>query len=130
MLSHVHIGVQDFERCFDFYSAVLPQLGWTLKFVEHDRPWAGWKPADRDRPLLLVGRPFNGETAAPGNGQMVARLPQPRKDADAFHAAAMAAGAKCEGPPGLRSEYHPDYYGAYVRDPDGNKICACCHEPR
>ena len=129
MLSHVYIGVRNFERCFDFYSAVLPGLGWSQKFVEKDRPWAGWKPSDRDRPLLLVGRPYNDEPASAGNGQMVALLARSRKDVDAFHAAAMEAGAACEGSPGLRPEYHPNYYGAYVRDPDGNKICVCCHEP-
>jgi catechol 2,3-dioxygenase-like lactoylglutathione lyase family enzyme len=50
-----------------------------------------------------------------------------RAAVDAFHAAALAAGASDEGAPGLRPHYHPNYYGAYVRDPDGNKLCAVCH---
>lgn len=51
------------------------------------------------------------------------------KTVDAFYAAAMAAGGTDNGPPGLRPQYHPDYYGAFVRDPDGNNIAAVCHRP-
>jgi catechol 2,3-dioxygenase-like lactoylglutathione lyase family enzyme len=129
MLSHVHIGVQDFDSACAFYGSVLPTLGWRLKFVELDRPWAGWQPADQDRPLVLVGAPLDGKPALPGNGQMVAFLAASRGAVDRFYAAALASGATSEGAPGLRPEYHPDYYGAYVRDPEGNKLCACCHSP-
>jgi catechol 2,3-dioxygenase-like lactoylglutathione lyase family enzyme len=129
MLSHVHIGVRDFASAVEFYSALLAELGWRRKFVEPDRPWAGWRPATAERPLILVGRPFNGELAIPGNGQMVALLAPNRAAVDRFHATALARGGTSEGAPGLRPEYHPDYYGAYVRDPEGNKLCACCHDP-
>lgn len=129
MLSHIHIGVRKFDEAIDFYSAVLSGLGWRLKFLEAERPWAGWQPADRDRPLILVGAPFNAEPAAPGNGQMIAFLAPTRKTVDMFYATALAMGGTSEGAPGLRAEYHPNYYGAYVRDPDGNKLCACCHDP-
>jgi catechol 2,3-dioxygenase-like lactoylglutathione lyase family enzyme len=129
MLSHVHIGVRDFDRALAFYSAALAALGWRLKFVEPGRPWAGYQPATHDRPLVLIGEPYNGEPASPGNGQMVALLAPTRHAVDAFHAIALANGAISEGAPGLRPEYHPDYYGAYVRDADGNKLCACCHDP-
>ena len=129
MLSHVYIGVQNFEPAFSFYSAVLADLGWRLRFVEADRPWAGWQFGDRDRPLILVGRPYNEQPASPGNGQMVALLAPSREAVDAFYATALTNGGTSEGPPGLRPEYHRDYYGAYVRDPDGNKLCACCHQP-
>jgi catechol 2,3-dioxygenase-like lactoylglutathione lyase family enzyme len=129
MLSHVHIGVEEFDRAFAFYSALLSGLGWRLKFVERERPWAGWRPIDGDRPLILVGRPYDGEPATPGNGQMVALLAPSRETVDEFHALALTHGAVSEGAPGLRPEYHPHYYGAYVRDPDGNKLCVCCHDP-
>jgi catechol 2,3-dioxygenase-like lactoylglutathione lyase family enzyme len=129
MLSHVYVGVGDFERALAFYTAVLSELGWVSKFIDGDRPWAGWKPPAEDRPLFLIGSPYDGEPAAPGNGQMIALLAPSRAAVDAFHAAALAHGGTCEGPPGLRREYHPDYYGAYVRDPDGNKLCACRHTP-
>jgi catechol 2,3-dioxygenase-like lactoylglutathione lyase family enzyme len=129
MLSHVFVGTSDFARALAFYSAVLPELGWSLKFVDPERPWAGWKPNPEDRPLFLVGAPYNGEAASPGNGAMVALLARSRSAVDAFYAAALAHGGACDGPPGLRPEYHAHYYGAYVRDPDGAKLCACCHSP-
>lgn len=74
-----------------------------------------------------VLRPVDRNAPSPGNG-VTAAFDAPSRDAvDAFHAAAIAAGGTDEGAPGLRLHYHPDYYGAYVRDLDGNKICAVCH---
>lgn len=116
MLSHVYLGVNDFERAFAFYAPLMNVLGLTLRFRDDARPWAGWQSPDAPRPLFLVGMPCDGQAAAPGNGPM-----------------ALAQGGTCEGPPGLRPHYHPDYHpnyhGAYVRDPDGNKLCVCCHTP-
>lgn len=129
MLSHIHVGVRDFPAGLQFYSAVLETLDWRLRFVDQERPWAGWQPAQGERPLFLIGAPFNGEPAAPGNGQMVALLAKDRATVDQVYTAALANGGVCDGPPGLRPHYHPNYYGAYVRDPDGNKICVCCHDP-
>ena len=60
---------------------------------------------------------------------MVALLAPTRTAVDACYAKALAGGGRDEGPPGLRPQYHPNYYGAYFRDPDGNKICVVCHEP-
>jgi catechol 2,3-dioxygenase-like lactoylglutathione lyase family enzyme len=71
--------------------------------------------------------PYNGETATVGNGVHVAFKADNRAAVDAFHAAALAAGGTDEGAPGLRPHYHEHYYGAYVRDPDGNKLQAVCH---
>jgi len=127
LLSHVHIGVTDFERAFAFYSRLMDVLGLPLKFFEPDVPWAGWKPSDAERPLFLIGAPFNGEPATPGNGQMIALMASNRSVVDRCYAAALDAGGVSEGEPGLRPHYHPNYYGAYFRDPDGNKICVCCH---
>lgn len=128
MFSHVHVGVDDFPRALAFYSAILPILGWRLKFVEAERPWAGWQPEGSDRPLFLIGAPYDGRPASPGNGQMVAFLAASRATVDRFYAAALAEGAIGEGAPGLRPEYHALYYGAYLRDPDGNKLCICNHD--
>ncbi len=58
---------------------------------------------------------------------MIALLAQSRPVVDLCHALAIEHGGVCEGDPGLRPEYHPSYYGAYFRDPDGNKLCVCCH---
>ncbi|MFM0019688.1 VOC family protein [Paraburkholderia azotifigens] len=128
MLSHVFIGVNDFERAFAFYSAVLAELGLALKFREDDRPWAGWMKPGVARPLFLVGKPFDGEAAVAGNGHMVALLAADRLMVDRVHATALAHGAACEGLPGLRPEYHANYYGGYFRDLDCNKLCVCCHD--
>ena len=129
MLSHVHIGVTDFPRAFAFYSALMGELRHSLKFVEPDVPWAGWMQPGRARPLVLIGRAFDGAAASPGNGQMVALLAPDRAAVDRCHAVALAWGGADEGAPGIRPQYHRDYYGGYFRDPDGNKLCVCCHDP-
>jgi catechol 2,3-dioxygenase-like lactoylglutathione lyase family enzyme len=64
-----------------------------------------------------------------GNGGMTAFLALTREIVDRCYAVALGMGGRSEGMPGLRSHYHPNYYGAYFRDPDGNKICVCCHVP-
>ena len=129
MLSHVHVGITDYQRAFSFYAAVMDTLGLSLKFAEAENQWAAWKPADAERPLFIIGRPYNGGAATPGNGQMIALLAPSRQAVEKCHEAALANGGRSEGPPGLRPHYHPDYYGAYFRDPDGNKLCVCCHAP-
>lgn len=129
MISHVFIGVNDFERALAFYSAVLPELGLAQKFCDRERPWAGWMRPGQPRPLLLIGAPVDGAPATSGNGQMVALLAPTREAVRRAYHAAIGHGARCEGAPGLRPEYHPDYFGAYLRDADGNKLCVCCHEP-
>jgi catechol 2,3-dioxygenase-like lactoylglutathione lyase family enzyme len=78
---------------------------------------------------LVIGKPYDGEPATSGNGQMIALLASDRQVVRNTHALALTLGGRCEGPPGLRPEYHPDYYGAYFRDPEGNKLCVCCHDP-
>ncbi|MBQ0929583.1 VOC family protein [Ideonella alba] len=129
MLSHVFIGVTDFERALGFYSALAEVLEIAPRFVDRSRPWAGWQSSPGPRPLLLIGHPFTGEHA-PGNGQMVALLAATREQVNRAHATALALGGRCEGPPGLRPHYHPHYWGAYFRDPDGNKLGVACHAPQ
>lgn len=127
MFSHVFVGVGDFDRALAFYRPVLAALGLAPRFCAPERPWAGWQPAEGGRPLFLIGRPYDGAAHAPGNGQMVAFLAADRATVRAVHAAALAAGGRCAGPPGPRPEYHAHYYGAYFRDPDGNKLAVACH---
>ncbi|NRT56263.1 VOC family protein [Sphaerotilus uruguayifluvii] len=128
MFSHVFVGVSDFDRAMAFYRPVMEALGLPLRFVEAERPWAGWQSTPGPRPLFLIGRPFDGLAHDPGNGQMTAFLAGSREQVDRVHAVALAHGGRCDGPPGLRPHYHPDYYGAYVRDPDGNKLAVACHQ--
>jgi catechol 2,3-dioxygenase-like lactoylglutathione lyase family enzyme len=129
MLSHIHIGVTDLARAYAFYAPIMEALGCRLKFRDDEGRMAGWMPADAPRPLFLIGAPGTGQSAAPGNGQMIALQAASRALVDQAHALALAGGGQCEGAPGLRPQYHADYYGAYFRDPDGNKLCVCCHAP-
>ena len=81
------------------------------------------------RPLFLIGKPFNEQAPQPGNGKMIAFLAETRAIVDLAYTVALKFGGISEGAPGLRPEYHAHYYGAYFRDPDGNKLCVACHSP-
>jgi catechol 2,3-dioxygenase-like lactoylglutathione lyase family enzyme len=127
VFSHIHVGTSDIRRAITFYDMVLKPLSIVRKFFESDRGWAGWKNLNEDRPLFLVGRPFDHSPASVGSGQMAAFTATSRRLVDRCHAIAIEAGAADEGAPALRPEYHANYYGAYFRDLDGNKVCVCCH---
>ncbi|TXH88558.1 MAG: VOC family protein [Rhodoferax sp.] len=129
MFSHVFVGVRDFPRAVAFYTPVLEALGLVQRFIEPERPWAGWQLPGQARPLFLIGTPFDGQAHDAGNGQMTAFLASSRAQVDAVYALALAHGGRSEGAPGLRPEYHAHYYGAYFRDPEGNKLCVACHDP-
>jgi catechol 2,3-dioxygenase-like lactoylglutathione lyase family enzyme len=125
MYSHVTVGTNDMARARAFYDAVLATLG-TASFTQ-GKHHTGYGKTRGDQFWVLS--PFDRQPATVGNGTHVAFLAPSRASVDAFHAAAMAHGAADEGAPGLRPHYHPSYYGAYIRDPDGNKIQAVCHDP-
>jgi catechol 2,3-dioxygenase-like lactoylglutathione lyase family enzyme len=129
MFSHVFVGVGDFERALAFYRPLMASLGQAERFCDPGRPWAGWQSDPGPRPLFIIGAPADARAHAPGNGQMVAFLAADRATVARAHALALAHGGRCEGPPGLRPEYHAAYFGAYFRDPDGNKLCVVCHAP-
>jgi catechol 2,3-dioxygenase-like lactoylglutathione lyase family enzyme len=128
MISHITVGVTDFERAYDFYRGLMAALDIEQRFCDRNTPWAGWQSAGGQRPLFLIRHPYDGETHQPGNGQMTAFLAKTRSMVRAAHAFALANGGQDEGAPGLRPHYHPHYYGTYFRDPDGNKLCVACHE--
>jgi lactoylglutathione lyase len=129
LLSHVSVGVSNFDRAFAFYSDVLSVIKVEPRFHDPSEPLAGWQSAGGTRPLFVIGKPHNGQPHDPGNGQMVAFSANTREMVRMAYAKALALGATCEGPPGLRPHYHAHYYGAYFRDLDGNKICVVCHSP-
>lgn len=129
MFSHIFLGVTDFDRALAFYQPVMASLGLEQRFCDLDRPWAGWQTPGSVRPLLLIGVPYDGNPHEVGNGQMVALGATDRATVDRTYHVALANGGTPEGPPGLRPEYHPHYYGAYFRDPEGNKLCVVCHSP-
>jgi catechol 2,3-dioxygenase-like lactoylglutathione lyase family enzyme len=129
MISHVFVGVGDFDRALAFYTPLMSALGIAPRFCDRGRPWAGWQSDPGPRPLFLIGSPYDKLAHQAGNGQMLAFLADRRALVDQAHAVALAHGGRSEGAPGLRPEYHPHYYGAYFRDPDGNKLCVACHAP-
>lgn len=130
-LDHVSIGVVDVNAARVFYDAALAPLG--LKAVMPvnvgGNPVAIGYGETPERPFFWIGLPFDGKTASAGNGVHICLTARDRAAVDAFFAAALAAGGRDDGGPGLRPHYHPAYYAAFVRDLDGNKIEAVCHAP-
>ena len=125
MLLYITLGSNDLAQSQRFYDATLAPLGLTL--LKSDDSEIGYGAPGQDQVLVWINRPFDGKPATIGNGSMPAFAAQTRAAVDAFHAAALAHGGSDEGAPGLR--YAPDFYTAYVRDPDGNKLSAVCTTP-
>ena len=121
MFSHVTVGANDFDALVVFYDAMFAPLGAARFFDDRELSVAGWR-AHEGAPAFYVGRPFDRAAAHPGNGWMAAFRAADHAAVDAAHAAALAHGGTCAGKPGLRPQYAPDYYGAYMRDPEGNKL--------
>jgi catechol 2,3-dioxygenase-like lactoylglutathione lyase family enzyme len=122
-LDHVGFAVDDYERSKAFYAKALAPLGLKL-LMEFAGAAAGFGKDDGERPSFFIeahGEPVRGRLH-------IALRADSRAQVDAFHAAAIEAGGRDNGAPGLRW-YHPDYYGGYVLDPDGNNIEAVCHQP-
>ena len=132
MFAYVCLGTNDLARAGRFYDAVLGALGHARCDVSGESCWDGWlgwglyEQAGAVQVALWVCRPFDAKPASVGNGAMVALRARSWQEVDAFHAAALAHGGRSEGEPGLRPQYNPDFYAAYVRDPDGNKLAAVC----
>ena len=118
MLDHIGVHVSDYERSKRFYAAALAPLGYLVVMEYGDAVGlgAGGKPDF----WISTGRPAPLHIAFAAASQ---------KLVDEFYSAALAAGGRDNGKPGLRGEYHPTYYGAFVLDPDGNNVEAVCHRP-
>ena len=125
MLDHITVPVKDIIVSRDFYDAALEPLGFQRlsDFTEHDMTAAGYGPAFPMMHLFLVS---TGQPVTPLAGFHVAFQAPSRAAVDGFHAAALAAGGRDNGPPGRRP-YHPNYYAAFVIDPDGHHLEAVCH---
>ena len=117
MLGYVTIGVKDMGRAEGFYTALLAEIGAKQLFGQDRIKFYGTGPEDS---MLAVCIPYDEEEAQPGNGCMVAIPGGSREGVDKLYAKAMELGATDEGEPGERL---PIFYGAYVRDLDGNKLC-------
>jgi catechol 2,3-dioxygenase-like lactoylglutathione lyase family enzyme len=127
MLDHIGFTVGDYETAKAFYQAALAPLGVTLLF----EVTAEQTGAESHAGFGTAGRPFFwiGTGAQPTRSLHAAFAAPDRATVDAFHQAAMAAGATDNGAPGLRPHYSAEYYGAFVRDADGNNIEAVCRKP-
>lgn len=125
MFSHVMLGARDLEVMVAFYDTVLSRLdlcrepGSTLEGI------AGviWKQGDQRWPQFCLRIPINGLPATWGNGVQVSFCARSRQDVDAAWRAAIQAGGQDEGHPAIRTQYAEDFYAAYCRDPEGNKLC-------
>ena len=130
MFTYICLGTSDPTRAARFYDAVLGALGHRRCAASDEweaQGWPGWGRYDSTAELALwLCPPFDGRPASAGNGTMVALDARSWREVDEFHAAALAHGGASEGAPGLRPHYAADFYGAYVRDPDGNKLAAVC----
>lgn len=124
MFSHITVGCSNLEESTAFYDAVLGPLGLARRPVAPDGgpPAACWAHPARPLPRFYVYLPFDRRPASAGNGSMAAFAAPSPAAVDASHAAGLAAGGADEGAPGMRQRYGDGYYGAYLRDPDGNKV--------
>lgn len=126
IIDHIGLGVGDYDKAKEFYSAALKPLGLTLlmEVVQQDgiNKACGFGRA-HDYGFWIGSE---GKTTPPAH---LAFLAQSRAEVDAFHGAALANGGRDNGAPGLRPHYHPNYYAAFVFDLDGHNIEAVCHKP-
>jgi catechol 2,3-dioxygenase-like lactoylglutathione lyase family enzyme len=132
MFTYLCFGTNDLKRAVRFYDPTLGALGHARCDVNGEPSWQGWagwgtyENGGAREIALWVCTPFDGKPATAGNGTMAAFSAQSWRQVDNFHAAALANGGTCDGAPGLRPQYNLDFYAAYVRDPDGNKLAAVC----
>ncbi len=132
MFTYVCLGTKNLERAARFYDATLGALGHQRCDVAGESSWEGWVGWGRYERrgavelALWICPPFDGHPATAGNGTMIALSARSWGEVDRFHAAALAHGGTSEGEPGLRPQYNADFYAAYVRDPDGNKLAVVC----
>jgi len=120
MIGYTCVGTNNLEKAVAFYGELLGILGAKEAF-RNDRG-VGWGTAP-DKPMFSVLKPFDGKAATIGNGSMVSLAAATPDQVNALHAKALSLGGSCEGPPGARSD---NFYAAYFRDIDGNKLGAFC----
>lgn len=125
MIGYATLGTNNIEKAQRFYDALLGQIGAKRIMEMPEHGGFTMYGASFDTPAIAITQPFDGGQASVGNGNMLALVMKERTQVDAFHAKALELGGSCEGAPGLRGDEGPQaFYGAYVRDLDGNKLCA------
>lgn len=132
MFAYVCLGTNNLPAALAFYDEALAPLGLRRRTPPGEETvtgWVNWGRMDGHGSAALalwVCAPFDGRAATAGNGTMIALEARTWAAVQAFHAAALRNGGTSEGEPGLRPQYGDDFYAAYVRDPDGNKLAAVC----
>lgn len=119
MLAYVTLGSNNVEKALEFYDALMPELG-AKRFFDNGRLY--FYGTEMGKPMFAIGGPYDEGEASCGNGVMPALAAPDTSTVDKVYAKAIELGAVDEGAPGQRM---PTFYGAYFRDPDGNKICVC-----
>lgn len=123
MIGYITLGSNDLEKSRGFYDALMPVIG-AKRIMEFGDNFTMYGTS-MGQPGLAVCKPYDGNAATAGNGNMASIVVDSRARVDALHAKAMELGGSCEGPPGVRGEEGDQaFYGAYFRDPDGNKLAA------
>ena len=120
MFTHAFLGSNDVERSRPFYDATMAELGYTNVVP----PEAGMLVYSGPTGTFIVGKPYDGNDASVGNGSTLGFAAPDDEAVTRWHEAGLAAGGTCDGPPGPRERAPNNSVGAYLRDPDGNKICA------
>lgn len=128
MLAYIMVGSNNIKRSAKFYDAALAPLG--LVQTQADKRYIGYGPKAKPKnSQFFVTKPYNKKTATFGNGTMISLAAKSKKEVEAFHKAGLKAGGKDDGKPGPRPADAKNYV-AYLRDPDGNKICAYCEKAK
>jgi catechol 2,3-dioxygenase-like lactoylglutathione lyase family enzyme len=128
MIGYVTVGSNDLDKAREFYDSLMPVIG-SKRIMEFGENFTMYGTS-MGRPGLAVCKPYNGDPATVGNGNMASIVVNGRDKVDALYAKALELGGSCEGPPGVRGEEGPQaFYGAYFRDLDGNKLAAFCIGP-
>lgn len=126
LLAHASVGTNDIERAIAFYDAVFATIG--QRRATRGERWAAYGDyGEVGVGIFWVLTPIDGKPATAGNGTNIGLLAPSRPAVDAFYETALAMGGTCEGKPGIRADDHPNFYAAYIRDLDRNKLVVVCH---
>lgn len=120
MLAYVTLGSNNVEKALEFYDALMPELG-AKRFFDNGRLY--YYGVGMGQPMFAIGGPYDEQAASCGNGVMAALACEDQAHVDRVYKKAIELGATCDGEPGERVPGM--FYGAYFRDPDGNKLCVC-----
>ena len=123
MIGYATLGTNDIDSALTFYNALFATVGGKRLMQMPDERELTFYGAGAGKPMLAIGKPYDGQDATAGNGTMVALSADTREQVERVYAKAIELGGADEGAPGSRGPEQMGFYGAYFRDPDGNKLC-------